>query len=437
MIRIDPVLHVDGAVVATTAGASPVAVDDAAVTWGRASVLERPNPATAHLTVLDTSPAAAFASRTDLVGKLVLFGWQTVDGTSSGSNFRGRITDVDVTPRRSGGFFVDLACTSAELDAANYKAPAGTTFPAETMGQRLARIVALMPAGLFSGGVILPHATDVGLSAATDFANYNCTSMSAGNLDALSLLRGLWDSAYPVPLVYEPGADRLTWAPRRRFIDGVVGRLGLSAATGKFVALPSGTGLDVDSHLLEYAGALSTGIDSLITRVEVSFTGAGGADVRASQVLSTGAEQALGRRLLSLSSIVSDPTNAATTAQYWGELAAAEGAGRRLGPLTYRTEHAGGFASTAHAATLLAGSETGQKLWLGRSWLPRLGAVPVVGVVGGTVTYTAGEWTATLTPAPCSVEAPESPLTIAAAGTHTLAEMGDPLTFGDLAHVAA
>jgi hypothetical protein len=442
-----PTLTAAGTAVATGGAGELVAVDELRITWGRSSLLARPTPATAQLTVRDTSPRSTFATRTDLIGQPVILGYA---GGVTGTNFRGRITDVAVRMRRAGGFYVDLACSSKEVDAANYVAPAGTVFPAETFTARLARIRQLMPAGLFAG-ITMPSRYDVGflnvVDPSLDFGDYPAAQMDVSGTDALSLLRQLFDSVYPAPLVYDPAADVLTWAPRRLYAyrqdlgSTFTAQLVTStAAGGRYIVTPIG-GLPLHSGQFSYDGPLTQQLDSRITRTEVTYLNAA-AGYASATITAAGIdaplESAIGRRTLTVDSIHASATNATALAANWSEVADGEARRRRLDPLTYDTaRNGGGFDTAAHAVALLTGAERADKFFARGSWLTRLGSRPLFGSMGGTLTHAGGQWTSTFAPAPVSTATTPRPITPATAAVPgvRLIDVDPSVTVGDLGFV--
>lgn len=421
-----PTLTVAGVSVATgpaADGSAPPlrAIDKLRVPWGRRSLLDQPTPATCTVSVLDTSTGATFARRTDLKGQPVVIGW-TVPGGSSGVTFRGRVTDVAVLPRSAGkpGFRVTLSCSSREVDAANYTAPEGTSWPAETMSARLARIVALLPAGYFPGGIQMPDRNSVGLTDVADptkdFADYPAAAASVGGQDVLSLLRELWRSLYPVPLLYDPDTDGLLFIRSRlHAFDGnvggtIVGQLVPSpAAGGRYVVTPyTYLSLSLDSQLVPLAGPLSQPLEAGLTRVEVKYTNptTGQAATAAASVTGAPAETVSGRRTLSVDSILADAGLAGQLAAQWARIAGQVALPALADPITYRPTKSGGFADENAAAVLLAGRERPAEVYLGRSWVTRLGVRPLFGLIGGVITYAGGEWELQCQTAPVTVDAP-------------------------------
>lgn len=463
VLPVVPTLDVAGTAVGTGTTGSLVAIGSLRIKWGRPTLLVQPTPATATVTVLDRSAGYTFANRTDLIGQVVKLGWAadgwtTPDGPPSAYNFRGRVTDVTVAWRpRLGAMVVVLDCSSKEVDAGNYVVPKSTTWPAETFTARLSRINALLPALYFAGGPpSMPTRDAVGLTdvadPSKDFGDYTAAQMDVSGQDALSLLRQFYNSVYPVPLTYDPYNDRLVWAARRTYaFNNALGRV---AAVG-MVRLPGGSSTSpyvpvpltsVASWAFEldgarevgYSGDLEQTLDSRITRVEVTFRDSTAAYASATAAAATtlaGDEVATGRRTLSVDSIHATTAIAAQLATSWATMAGAEGARRRLGDLEYSTARAP-FRSLNAILALLAGYETGAQAFVRGTWLTRLGARPLFGLLGGTIAYADGEWTSTFTPAPVSVASPYTPVTVGAAPAGLkLADVDTSVAVGDFAFI--
>lgn len=426
-----------------TAGArSGLTPSRLSIKWGRTSLLARPTPATASLVLIDTDPGFPFASRPDLLGSPVVLGYTSADlGTVT--NFRGRVTDVDVSPIRIGGrrgMRVELSASSREVDAAQYLTPKGTTFPAEDFATRLARILSYLPAGYFPGGVTMPTRADVNTSGsvATEYALMPAAALDVSGQDVLSMLRVLWDSIYPAPLVYDPRTDGFTFATRRVLSGGTAA---LAATSSGFLPAPkpAGSGLSVSNARLEYSGVAAAGIDQRLTRVEVQYRDAANGNAQATTVAGTsdaGLEETVGRRSLSVDTLHNNGGYAANLATAWASVADLEGRTRRIGDVTYSTKRAGGFDNYVLGLLLLAGRETSDAVFVRGSWLPAVAARPLFGVLGGTLTYTDGEWSVQFTPAPVAPADTAHALRIAEAPAGLkLADFDPSATFGDLRYV--
>lgn len=447
-VTATPYLFVAGTQIANTAiPGGLVGIGSLRLTWGRAGLLDQPTPATVAATVLDLTPGATFARRTDLKGQELRIEWfSSTEG--HGVMFRGRVTDVAVRPRRAGGFVVELSGSSKEVDAANYTVPEGTTWPAETMSARLARIVALAP-GLFGGGVQLPTVAAVGLvstvAPGVEFANYPAAPADVGGADMLSLLHDLWRSLYPLPLIYDPAEDALTYIrSRRHYVDtgaggALVGQL-VRGPSGRYVAAPFATlPLALDAGVVEFDAPLSQPMETALTRVEVAFTdpGTGAQATTTTGTALYAAEATIGRRTLSVASLLRDGPLANQLANAWAQAMDEAALPALVDPIVYRPDTTGGFADDTTVEVLLAGRERPAEVFLGRSWLTRLGVRPVVGVCGGVTTFAAGAWEFALNTAPITVDKPLRRPVVA--DDHppavTLADLDRSVAVGDLRHV--
>jgi hypothetical protein len=146
-------------------------------------------------------------------------------------------------------------------------------------------------------------------------------------------------------------------------------------------------------------------------------------------------EAAIGRRVLAVQSMHGDPGYAGQLASMWTYLVSNEGRLPRLPQLRYR---AGEFDSVAHADLLLCGRETSTQVFLSGSWLTRLGLRPLVGIIGGAITYAGGQWDLKLNTAPVGVELDAPGLTAAGAAASravTLANVDRSVSIGDLDHL--
>lgn len=432
-----PTVTVAGQVVTVAApGVLPslVAVDALSVTWGRSSLLDHPTPARAALTVLDTSPGHTFAA-SKLIGQPVVIGWSGSDA-ATGTVFRGRITDAAVrryTGQAVSGALVQLNASSLEVDLANYVLPDGTApWPAESFTARLARIMALLPAGLMTGATLHPNWT-----------TYTAGQLDPSSTDVLTLLRKLYDSTVR-PLVYDPAANALTWGPRRFVAAGAAGgNQSFSAALvqsgGLWAADASPlAGSWLDAHDLGYAGEATAEQQQMVTRVEVGWINGTAAATAAQAVFQPLGEDVVGRRVLSVESMHGSTGGATDCATEWASLVTGEGAMRRVDPLTYSTARTP-FRDAATRAALLAGCEKANWWFLRRSWLPGVGSTALYGFTAGTITYRDGQWTAALQPAPArnANNTPGlRPRYAVAPGTTCRARDLDPsVTFGDCAWV--
>lgn len=398
-----PTVTVAGTAVGLSAASSGtlVGIEALSIPWGRSTVLDQPTPARLSLRLLDRSTGGAFARRADLIGQVVTVGWAGSDG-GSGTSFRGRVTDVELTPltrRDPAGMLrrmlaVDVAATSLELDAANYTVPEQTPpWPTEDLASRAARIAALFPAGLFAAVELDPAWSDVPPSAAT---------VDVSGKSALDLLRQLANSTAR-PLVYDPTRNALTYCARRKFTAAHATRLeavpaygGLRAAT----CSPVG-GVWLPAARLVPGGPAARGLASRLTRVEVRYYDNVNAEATAAYAIPTDPPEAVGgRRTLSVDSVLTGATPSrvsGTLAGEWGSIASNEALQPTAPPLSWRSAD-GWWDTTGQRALMLAGCEQPTPVFVQGSEIPEVGASPLVGFVGGVIAYGAGDWTVQLHP---------------------------------------
>lgn len=376
-------------VAGTTVGSDTLrAVEGLSLTWGRDSLLSHPTPARATVTLLDTSPARTFATRRDLIGQALYLGWST--GTATGRNFAGRVTDVQIARRDDlGGLLITLDATSLEVDAANYTVPAGTAWPGEAFSVRRDRIMGLFPAGLFAGAQ-LPN----------EWNPYTAAQVDAGGADGLSLLRQLLDSCGRA-LIFNPATGGFDYGRRRYLpLDGNLGRhaVGLELLSGAWqpTCFPvAGSALDAPELTM---GDLAVGQQNRLTRVEVGYLDSANGwsnTTAAGAVTTTPGEAVIGRRTLTVDTLHAGAGAAGNVLGEWVSLVSAEGSLPHLEPVTFSTARSP-FVGDGQAATILSGSETPTWLILRGSWLPQAGVPPTVGIIGGTVSYSGRDWSATL-----------------------------------------
>lgn len=447
-VTASPVLIVAGLTVPTALGPDGYAGAELSITWGRSTLLAQPTPATAEVTIFDRSAALAFARQgRDLIGRGVLIGYTLPDGTT-GWSFRGRITDAAFAPLpgavAGAGFLARLSCSSLEVDLGNVTAPKGAAWPAETFAFRRDRIAALVPAATLPGGVTLPTLGAVtGVAGATDtLPGLTAAPYDAGGKSALELLRTLFASWSPLPMIYDPDAQALTYPLRRRIAyDPAVGATSsarLISYGGPYLA-QAVNGVGLNAHDLEFSGAMSASMGGRITRVEVGYSDQAAsyaaATALAADVADSDFEDTLGRRTLSVSTMHGTTAGAKQLAGWYGDVVNAEARLTELDPFTYSTARAP-FPSSGVAALLLAGRERPAPVFIAGSWLPQLGYRPLVGIIGGQIGYAAGQWSVKATPARYALAPGSAPYraigpAVAAAGVK-LSQLDPALRWGDL-----
>lgn len=441
-----PTLRIAGELPATGDPAAPLAaVDELRITWGRDSELSTPTPSTAQVTLLDRSRGYTFASRRSaLIGQPVTLGYLNDGAEYAGeeyTNFRGRITDAAVAPafpdRPEDGMAVTLVCSSKEVELANYIAPrnpAGLIFPAETVSQRLGRIVGLLPAGFFTTA---PAMTLLGGTTPP----YTVAPADPAGTDVLSLFRQLYLSAGLTPY-YDPALDGMSYVVRQRASVGVTARLGKKFdGTGPYTAYSQLGWFELHADQLEHDGAADWPMDSRVTRVELNYKNATATPAYAATTYAVAVaptvddETVVGRRPLTIDTLLTTAADAATVAETWRSLAGEEARRARLGPLTYST--ARNPLDDYRLMRFLLGGVQRDAVFVRGSWLTRIGVRPNVGALGGTIRYAAGEWTVQFTPAAISWEGTPAPITPASLGASSirLADIDPTLTVGDLGFI--
>lgn len=407
-----PVLALAGADVA--AGPDPdgtwpglMALDGAAVKWGRADVLAQPTPATATAALFD--PSGTWAAAADLVGQPLTLRW-TWAGESR-VYFRGRVASVTVTPhtaRRPDGATVDgarveLAATSVLVDLANRRPTDPTTaWPAETLAARRARIAAQLTGPV--AAVATRPAWDTAPLAAVD---------PPGDAKMLEHLGQLLDNTGADRWTYDPDSQTVDWLGRRTFDPATAAHLARdSSRVGVYIAGPTAQrsptdptepAVSIPASVVEYGAGATRDMASRITRVTLTYPGTG----QGFTVLTAGLDETqVGIRSLDVQTQHTDDTTALAAATDLSALVTGEASGWALEPMRWDTRKTGGFDTIAQARLLLAGTERTGVFWLSGSWLPALGITPLFGVMGGTITTRRGAWSVEWTVAPTATTAP-------------------------------
>jgi hypothetical protein len=384
----------------------PMALDGAAVKWGRTDVLAQPTPATATAAVFD--PSGTWAATANLVGQPLTLRW-TWAGESH-AYFRGRVASVTVTPHTArrpdgavvAGARVELSATSVLVDLANRRPTDPTVpWPAETFAVRRARVTG-QAAGPVNQVTIRP-VWDAAPLAAVD---------TPGDAKVLEHLETLLGNAGADRWTFDPDTQTITWIARRSFDPAGAARLARDpAGRGVYVTGPAVTrspgepaepAVTIPAAVVGYDGGASRDMASRITRVTLTYPGTG----RGFTVLTPNTDEALlGVRSLDVQTQHTDDTMALAAANDLSALVTGEASGWALEPMRWTTG-AAGFGTVEQARLLLAGSERSGVFWLAGSWLPALGVTPLFGVMGGSITCRRGAWTVDWTVAPTATTAP-------------------------------
>lgn len=468
MLTASPTVTVAGSPVALAhTGPGLTAIDELSVSWGRSGLFDAPTPATLSCRLLEHTLDGwgSLAARTDLIGQDVQVSWVGSDAATVTTMFRGRITDVEVSPADlpsipGGGWFVHLAASSRETEAANYSVAPGTAWPAETFAARLARIKALFPARMFPGGIAMPTINDLPYpgrdqSILTALDAMTCAPVTSASGNGLDLLRAHAASVTPLPLVYDPATDGFTFAHRRAY-ENTAGNFTVAGfspvpAVGptSWAAVSNGD----NSQYYTVGGPLTASLmpggrrsldmplDARVTNVEVTYFDSTAAYAQKTVTAATAdasLESTIGRRTLSVASVHATTANAAQLAKMYADLAGAENRQRRLSGVSFDTQSSGGFSSRTQMLTLLSAKETGESFFITGSWLPRLGKRPMTGLMGGRIAYRDGDWFVDGVSAPVHVYSPTVPLKVYNVSSPSvnlrLADL-DSTTFGDAAYL--
>jgi hypothetical protein len=385
----------------TTGGvwpAAPMALEGVTVKWGRGGPLEQPTPATATVRLFD--PTGVWAAGADLIGAPLELSWAAAGTTRR--YFTGRVGGVAVEPHaamldnvRTDGALVTLSCTSLLADLAN-RLPAETSWPAETLAARRARIATLAAGPVAS--IATRPAWDSAPLAALDPSKTSC----------LDLLKGIFDACGADRYTYDPDTRAVGYLTRRTYPDpaGLVRFTADAARPGAYLTAPGGA---VDGGRVAMSGAAHRDVASRLTRVVLTYT-TGTTTAQVTVPLSGVDESLVGVRAASVTTGHTDPAQAAAAAADLAALAGGEATGWALDAMQWKPGTAG-FDSLAQATRLIGGTETADVYLLQRTWLSALGIRPVFGVMGGQITYTGGAWQVQWTNAPIAAGAQPYTLT--------------------------
>jgi hypothetical protein len=405
---------------ATSYTAGLYAVDSLRVTWGRGALTDASaTPATVGLTVLDRSPTTALAARQNLIGRLVRITYtQDPSGLENpvGTLFYGRITSARAAPAgrdpKVDGWLVTISASSLEVDLGNVKPR--TVWPAESFGARYNRMVAAMPDG-WTTPPRIPDRFDVGLPDPADpsvdtLLAWPCAQLDTSSQDLLSLWTQFYASLSHFPMGFDPATGTLTFGSMPR--DVYSSQLG-----GTFTAGLAKTPDSGDTYRVCRAGSLglglnagrmpydrSSGVEQLLeqqlTRLEVQYLDSTNGYQSATYGRRVGnwtQEATIGRRTWSVGSVHASRDGAVSLAGLYERLIDAELRLPRLDKLTFSSK-AEPFQSLNHARFVLQTTQTGAGAYVNDSWLPLLGHRPMLMLLGGTVTYSGGQWTVTAQP---------------------------------------
>lgn len=405
-INPDPVVILDGITLGTrlytgtsgdqTPDRSVAVLDDLSVTWGRARLTDHHEAQTARFRLLAGTGRESWSYK-DWRNRSVIMQWtDTRVQPDPVVFFRGRVTEVVVTPRRvhprtgaSRGAVVEFSCTGRLTELGNRRSGV-ESWPDESGAARLDRIKAI------AGGTV------ASITMRDYWAGAPFAARNVNGSDALSLLRSLYDTSGGDRMTYNPQTDAVSWTGRR-LQPATVTRFArwITDPTQGYVApraVQTGSNWPmIPLTEVETDGQLTRVTEGGATRVEYSWTEAGAA--RSGIIVDPAYEAQLGVVQLSCATELRQGDWAKITGGDWLDILWREGSTAQPPPMTYRADKVGGFLNTSTALQLIGARELGgvqagePACWFlaGGPW-PSLYFVPVVGIIGGTIRYVDGGW---------------------------------------------
>lgn len=399
-VYLGGVLRTDGAelpalLAGRTALDQLVVLDPVAVTWGADSSIGHPDPATARLSLLDFS--RRWATGQEVSGLPVRLAWTSAETGTGRTFFRGRVEDVSIdwvdVPRTDGSTVraarLELTCTSLETDLGN-RFPAEQAWPAETLGDRAARLAG--------------YCTDV--AAAVRVRPYWAGYVLAAEDDPAQTsirdhLGKLYTSCGGDRMVYNPDLAEYQSLPRQN--ADLRSLLRLAAVPGRGAVIASNVvapatnddtvkkAFTLDARTLGYADQLRKPATAGVTRAVLTYTNAAGEQVTIGKMspAATG-DMARGARAVTVDSAHRDPAAAELNAA--DVFAAVTQEGRLWQPGTVTFDSRRGFPTADHLQLLLRGSGTTWPVALQGSQLSVARIRPLFCITGGTITFTGGRW---------------------------------------------
>lgn len=375
-------------------------IDELTVTWGRTRLTDHHEAQQAKFVLTVPANRADYASF-DWRNRPVRLQWSDprVSGGTPVVFFRGRITEVVVTPRtphprtrRHRGSTMTFSCTGKLTELGNRRSGV-ESWPAESGQARLDRIKAI--AGSSVAGITMRA-----YWAAAQFA-----PRDVSGTDALSLLRSLYDTCGGDRMTYSPQNDTVQWVGRRLQPNTVTrrGMLTTDPTTGWAGPRASQAGSSwppIPATEVESGGELTRTTEGGATRVEYTWVEAG--VNRSGVIYDPTGEADRGVVQLSVATELAIGDWAKTCGSDWLDTLWREGGMAQPPPLTYRADRVGGFLNYSHAQSLIGGVELGgitagepAAFWLAGSPWPQLRYVPIVSPIGGVIRYANGGWSPT------------------------------------------
>lgn len=401
-VRPGVVVNLDGQDVApgTVGGALPdrLVLDGLSFTWGRSDLLEHPEPSTATFQLFHPRPDGFAVDQAKIIGRPVTFRWTSPENPAGTVNFRGRVSGVRLRAREIvdadgtvvRGVEASYTATSLLTDLANRRAST-QGWLRETLANRLSFLSTRL-SGVVSSIVFRDYWKPAQLAP----DGIVTTSV----LDALAQL---YDTSGVDRMVWFPDTQQLSWQGRRELTGRAQARLwwdqpaaAPTSRTGKGVYVRSMGGRFLDADALEYdpAEGISKAQGSGLSRAVVDWRDAAAADAqRTITYTATGVDETLtGERAARLDTFLNAGDWADLLARDLRDIISTEGAYWRTSPMTWDTSATDGFENLEQATILLRGAEVGSSFFVQRAWITRLGLRPLVGIIGGTLTFRAGSW---------------------------------------------
>ena len=388
-VWIDGVRVADGSAGPTDA---PMAVQDLAVRWGRATTIDQPNPSTCSLSLLDRGGGAVRGDAVVFLGSTLVV-WASI-AADRRVVFAGRVTDLDIAyDDAAGGSTVDVIAADLVADLANRYV--GTEpWPQETLVARAARIMVAV------GG------SGAGVSVDARPAALSVSRMDVDRQAAAGLLRDLATSGSAVLWVIANAAAPT--APTLRLEDPTA-RVALwifgQGPDDLYRPMPSPTAGDLldACAILQDPVRWSRSTSDLITRATIRWldqTTSPGTTERTVGIVDSAAEDTFGARGLSVGTILATSAAATAAAQLLmashqpSEAWAASG-------LVWDLDRSVADDATTRALALNLldnGTRIGRAVRVGPLpwWTPNDGTAGLY-VDGGAYRFTGGRWVLNLT----------------------------------------
>jgi len=429
-------LTVDGVAVAPskdTPGAL-LGVDSVSFPWGRDRLWEHQDPAQATFSVIDRTGAYGPNGGKNLTRKPVTCAWSANGVTRV--NFRGRITDVDLTvlepdplTGEPGGNLLEITAASTLTDVATVRTIA--PLAAATFGYRWTSQLKALLAGQVADAFYPAASQGMFLAART----------GAGE-GVLDLMRGLLDCADQAPrMIYDPDANTLGYVQRRIYANaGIAGLVAdpVNSPDGGLLLHAPGSALpSLDAGEFTGSGRLGRSMENWITAVELTHAtdNTGSASSTAGIYDTSDADAVTGPNRMQLSTDAYVGADWSAMASTWLSMMISEGRRWHPEPITHCTEELGGLTWDVLRLCLDGVEKPGMVHVNSAPWAV-VGSAVWFAVIGGTIRYADGWWSPTIQLAPVQATQVNS-VPVGAATAHaaghpvTAATLSDAVTFAD------